>query len=87
MQSFELKMYCCRLEKRMCRLQVRAAATEKQEDVDIEEDAVPSLSPYIILTVCPQMSLQWHRYDRKPEHDNILSTDLGPSLLPLHADE
>ena len=52
------KMFCCRLEKKMCRLHVWAAATEKEEDVDIEEDAVSDLPPYIILAVCCQASPQ-----------------------------
>ena len=51
-------VFCCRLAKKLCRVQVRAAATEKQEDVDIEEDAVPEYFPNVVLAGCCKTCLQ-----------------------------
>ena len=80
-------VFCCRLAKRLCRVQVRAAATEKQEDVDIEEDAVPEYFPNVVLAGCSKACLQWHVMRQTPQACQHPSANLGPSLLRLHADE
>ena len=88
LQSCESRVcLCCRLAKRLCRVQVRAAATEKQEDVDIEEDAVPEYFPNVVLAGCCKACLQRDVIRQPTQARQHPSAKLGPSLLRLHADE